>query len=355
MAAKFSGRTGIADEHRSFGGRLIEALFDVIDLIPEREKYPLYQEEDSQRGDQYAIVKRAAQGEKASQVWSLAGGGLMLTVAVPVQHYKQVMGMLMLSRSGDKIDDAIHAVRLDILKIFCVTLVITILLSLYLARAFARPIRHWAAAAEGLRHGQMQIKGLAGTASLLNRDAIPDMTARKDEIGDLSGALRDLTGALALRIGAIENFAADVAHEIKNPLTSLRSAIETAERVQDPAMQKKLMLLLRDDIDRLDRLISDIADASRLDAELSRAEAAHVDIGHLLGALVDIYQGPSRGGAPQAEVVLEPINEKLTVMAVGARLVQVLQNLIDNALSFTPARTKKSPCRRCANRDALCA
>jgi two-component system sensor histidine kinase ChvG len=321
--------------HMSLGARLIEALFDVIDLIPEREKYPLYQEEETQRGDQYGVVRRAAQGEKATQVWSLPEGGLMLTVAVPVQHYKQVMGMLMLSRTGEKIDDAIHAVRLDILKIFVITLIITILLSLYLARAIARPIRQLAAAAEGLRHGQMQIKGLAGSASLLNRDAIPDMTGRKDEIGDLSGTLRDLTEALARRIGAIENFAADVAHEIKNPLTSLRSAVETAERVQDPAMQRKLMHVLRDDVDRLDRLISDIANASRLDAELSRAEAAPVDIGRLLGALVDIYQTP-RDAVKHAAVVLEPMKERLMVMAVATRLVQVLQNLIDNAISFTP-------------------
>ncbi|MGE3622513.1 MAG: stimulus-sensing domain-containing protein [Bdellovibrionales bacterium] len=328
------------DEHMSVGSRLIESLFDVIDLIPEREKYPLYPEEDIQRGDQSTVVKRAAQGEKASQVWSLPNGGLMLTVAVPVQHYKQVMGVLMLSRSGAKIDDAIHAVRVDILKVFAMTLLITFLLSLYLARAIARPIRRLAAAAEGIRHGQMQINGLGGTASLLNRDAIPDLTRRQDEIGDLSGALRNLTDALAKRIGAIENFAADVAHEIKNPLTSLRSAVETAERVQDPAMQKKLMLLLRDDVDRLDRLITDIAHASRLDAELSRAEAAPINVGDLLNAIVDLYRSAVREGMPRAEVIMEPMKEKLVVMAIGQRIVQVLRNLIDNAISFSPPHEK---------------
>jgi two-component system sensor histidine kinase ChvG len=329
------------DANASFGMRLTAGLFDVIDLIPQRGKYPLYQEEEVQRGSQYDIVKHAAQGEKATQVWSMPGGGLMLTVAVPVQHYKQVMGMLMLSRTGSKIDEAIHAVRLDILKIFLVTLMITFALSLYLARAIARPIRQLAEAAEGLRHGQMQIKGFAGTAHLLNPEAIPDMTARRDEIGDLSGALRDLTAALAQRIGAIENFAADVAHEIKNPLTSLRSAVETIERVQDPVLQKKLMLVLRDDVDRLDRLISDIANASRLDAELSRAEAAPIDVGKLLAPLVDIYHAPPVNGAPpHAEVMLAPIAERLVVMGVEARLVQVFQNLIDNAISFSPLDEK---------------
>jgi len=324
------------DEHASLGKRAIEALFDVIDLIPQRGKFPLYQEEDPQHGNPYDIVKRASLGEKATQVWSMPGRGLMLTVAVPVQHYKQVMGMLMLSRSGVKIDEAIHDVRIDILKIFFVTLMITVALSFYLARAIARPIRMLAAAAEGLRHGQMQIKGFAGSARLLDPKAIPDMTARRDEIGDLSGALRDLTAALAQRIGAIENFAADVAHEIKNPLTSLRSAVETAERVQDPGMQKRLMLVLRDDVDRLDRLISDIADASRLDAELSRAEAAPIDIGQLLGTLVDIYRTPMTNGSARAEVMLMPIRERMVAMLIGPRFVQVMQNLIDNAISFSP-------------------
>jgi len=329
-----------SDEHASLGKRLLDALFDVIDFISQRSKYPLYQEDEAQRGNQYDIVKRAAQGERATQVWSMPGGGLLLTAAVPVQHYKQVMGMLMLSRGGAKIDEAIRAVRIDILKIFFITLMITIALSLYLARAIARPIRMLAAAAEGLRHGQMQVRGFAGTASLLDPEAIPDMTARKDEIGDLSGALRDLTAALAQRLGAIENFAADVAHEIKNPLTSLRSAVETAQRVQDPNMQKKLMLLLRDDIDRLDQLISDIADASRLDAELSRTEATPIDIGKLLGTLVDIYHTPAANGAGRAEVTLAPVRERLVATLIGARFVQVIQNLIDNALSFSPLGSK---------------
>ena len=182
----------------------------------------------------------------------------------------------------------------------------------------------------------MQIVGLAGTAKLLNPDAIPDMTERRDEIGDLSGALRDLTAALAQRIGAIENFAADVAHEIKNPLTSLRSAVETAERVIDPAARNKLMLVIRDDVDRLDRLISDISNASRIDAELSRDEAVSIDIGRTLDVLVDFYRHEAHEQAVGAEVMLVPLREKLMTMGVEMRLAQVLQNLIDNAVSFSP-------------------
>lgn len=321
---------------RSLGRRLIGAFFDLVDLIPERRIYPPYQEEANQRGDQYDVVQRALQGEASTEAWTLPENRLLLSAAAPVQHYKEVLGAVMLTRPSMQIEQAVLAVRLDILKIFFITLMITVALSLYLARAIARPIRQLAAAAEGLRHGQMQMVGLAGTARALNKNALPDFTARHDEIGDLSGALRDMTAALAQRIGAIENFAADVAHEIKNPLTSLRSAVETAERMQDPKAQQKLMLVIRDDVDRLDRLISDIANASRLDAELSRAEAEPIDIGRMLSALVDFYHTPTEEAASHAKVILKPLSERLIVMGVEVRLVQVFQNLIVNALSFSP-------------------
>ncbi len=216
---------GMPTERSTWADKLVGAIFDVIDLIHERREYPLYEEQDIQRGSQYEVVRRAMREEMATQVWRMPDGHLTLAAAVPVQHNKQVLGVVMMSRSDANIDKAITTVRIDIIQIFFITLFITILLSLYLARAIARPIRLLALAAEGLRHGQMRIVGLAGTANLLHRDAIPDMTGRGDEIGDLSGALRDLTAALAQRIGAIENFAADVAHEIKNPLTSLRAAL----------------------------------------------------------------------------------------------------------------------------------
>ena len=310
--------------------------FDVIDRLVESRNYPPYPEDENQRGSQYGIVQRAMAGEPAKQVWSMPESDLILAVAVPVQRNKQVLGAIMLSRPNPKIDAAVREVRINILEIFGITLLITVLLSLYLARAIARPIRLLAQAADGVRHGQMQVVGLAGTASLLKRDVIPDLSARHDEIGDLSSALRDMTAALAKRIGAIENFAADVAHEIKNPLTSLRSAVETAERVQDPAMQRRLMLVIRDDVDRLDRLISDSSNASRLDAELRRAEAAPVDVGKMLAALVALYVVHDDGGRQARVVIAPPAPNDLAVMGVEVRLVQVLQNLIANALSFSP-------------------
>lgn len=326
-------------EKRTLSEKIVSALFDIIDLIHERHEYPMYIEREVKKGNNYDVVLRASRGEMATQVWRAAEGGLTLAAAVPVQHSKQILGIVMMSRSDSNIDKAITTVRVDILKIFGITLLITVLLSLYLARAIARPIRLLAMAAEGLRHGQAQLVGLAGTSKLLNPDAIPDMTMRKDEIGDLSGALRDLTKALAQRMSAIENFAADVAHEIKNPLTSLRSAVETASRVTDPAAQLKLMAVIRDDVDRLDRLISDISNASRLDAELSRDEAVPIDIGRTLKVMIDFYHHEGSEGS-SAEVVLKPLKEKLVVIGVEMRLAQVFQNLIDNALSFAPLTSK---------------
>lgn len=327
-------------EKPTFSERIVADLFDVLDVIHERHEYPLYKELEVQRGDHYEVVVRATKGEMATQVWRAPEGGLTLAVAVPVQHYKRILGTVMMSRSDANVDKAITTVRLDILKIFGITLLITVLLSLYLARAIAKPIRLLAMAAEGLRHGQKQIVGLAGTSQLLNPDAIPNFTDRHDEIGDLSGALRDLTAALAQRIGAIENFAADVAHEIKNPLTSLRSAVETAQRVTNPTDHMKLMHVIRDDVDRLDRLISDISNASRLDAELSRDEAVQIDIGRTLAVLIDFYRQESPEHTNGAEVVLVPLKEKLVVIGVEMRLAQVLQNLVDNALSFSPQSGK---------------
>lgn len=318
--------------------RLAMSPFDFLDWIMERRQFPLYQEDPIQRGDQYEIVKKALAGEPASMVWRLPHGGLLLAVAVPAQRYKQVLGVLMLTRPDTKIDDAMRDVRLNILQIFGITLLITVLLSIYLARAIARPIRLLAQAAERVRHGQMQIVGFGGVASLLNRDVIPDLSARQDEIGDLSLALRDMTAALARRIGAIENFAADVAHEIKNPLTSLRSAVETAERIQDPVTRCKLMNVIRDDVDRLDRLISDISNASRLDAELSRAEAGPMAVRQMLEALVDFYGVTGETTDPDRPrvVMLSPPETTVTIQGVEVRIVQVMQNLISNALSFSP-------------------
>ena len=304
----------------------------LTDTLPGRDDLPLYREQPPGRAAPYPDVERALSGETAGTVWRSAETaegrpGLVLTVAVPVQRYKQVMGAVMLSRSGAEIDAAIRSVRFDILRVFALALAVTVLLSFYLAGTIARPVRMLARAAERVRTGHGR------------HMEIPDFTGRGDEIGDLSGALRAMTGALWARMDAIERFAADVAHEIKNPLTSLRSAVETVSRVNDPDRRDRLMAIIADDVQRLDRLISDISNASRLDAELSRAELEPVDVGAVLAMLADIHAATlddeDDAQAPRLAVEM-PVGQDLTVPGLEGRLTQVFQNLVANALSFSP-------------------
>jgi two-component system sensor histidine kinase ChvG len=302
---------------------LLNDIYDwVVELLPSSHRWPLYHEITPDRADIYPEVGRALAGEVGRAVYERLNGSVVLHVAVPVQRYRQVVGALLMSSEGGAIDAAVRSVRFDILKVFGVALAITILLSLYLARTIARPIRRLAEIADRVRRGHgRQID-------------IPDFTRRRDEVGDLSGALRDMTAALWARMDAIERFAADVAHEIKNPLTSLRSAVETVARLEEPSKQKRLMSIILDDVERLNRLISDISDASRLDAELSRAEMGPVDIASMLRALADLHE-VTKGDGPALKVEIASL-QSLTVHGIEGRLVQVLRNLISNAVSFSP-------------------
>jgi two-component system sensor histidine kinase ChvG len=171
-------------------------------------------------------------------------------------------------------------------------------------------------------------------------DDIPDVSGRRDEIGELSLSLREMTKALRSRMDAIERFAADVAHELKNPLSSLASAVETVGKVNDPEQQRRLLGIIREDVTRLDRLISDISNASRLDAELSRSEFQPVDLATLLSTLAEIHRGLDETivrtpSDRPVEIVLDVPND-LIVLGMESRLGQVFQNLISNAVSFSP-------------------
>ncbi len=302
---------------------LMDALDWIAGWLPQHERYELYHEPKEQIATDYDEVRRALGGEASGRVRLDGAGGMVLSYSQPVQRYRQVLASVMLSKDGTEIEAAVRNVRLTILQIFAGALVITVLLSFYLAGTIARPVRLLAAAAERVRHG-------------LGRESqqIPDLSKRGDEIGELSAALREMTDALHARMDAIERFAADVSHEIKNPLTSLRSAVETAARVHDSGQQRKLMGIIVEDVERLDRLISDISDASRLDAELSRAELELVDVSKMLVMLSKLS---SEAGAAHSAVVVElPDDQELRVSANGDRLMQVFRNLIDNATSFSP-------------------
>ena len=280
-----------------------------------------YHETATQTAVDYAETALALHGGRG-RVVRQGRDRLILSVAVPVQRYKQVLGALMLSKTSRDLDVALLEVRLDILTVFGVTLALTVLLSLYQAGTIARPIRRLAHAADRLR------------GNLNRQDEIPDMSNRGDEIGDLASALRDMTAALWSRMDAIEQFAADVSHELKNPLTSLRSAVETVARVDDAASRARLMAIIQDDVVRLDRLISDISDASRVDAEMSRGELGAADLRAMLETIVGINEtlaGPA--GRPRLTLKAPA---PAHVRGIDTRLAQVFRNLIDNALSFSP-------------------
>src|ERR1700736_4344816 len=304
--------------------RIADSAYDwVVDKLPRRKRYATYFESASPRAEDYAEVTRALLGETGSAIRSdPASNGLVLSVAIPIQRYKQVLGAVMLSTNSSEIEEAVRTVRLALLRIFGVALLVTVLLSFYLAGTIARPIRRLAAAAERARGRGARVE-------------IPDFTRRGDEIGDLSGSLREMTDALWQRISAIESFAADVAHEIKNPLGSLRSAVETAVRIEDPAKQRRLMAIILDDVERLDRLITDISDASRLDAELGRLEMEPVDIAAMLGALVEIHESTRERATPRLVLELADRGRGLVVPGIETRLSQVFRNVIANAISFT--------------------
>ena len=310
---------------RSFHNIAIDLFESVVNWLPGRTDLPAYRELRLQSASDYAEVEGALFGQGMAAVRDDTTGGMVISVAVPVQRYRQVLGALMLSTDSAEIEAGLRAVRISILRVFAVALGVTVLLSMYLAGTIGRPLRRLAAAAERvqLAHGRQA--------------EIPDLN-RGDEIGDLSRDLRGMTTALWDRMDAIERFAADVAHEIKNPLTSLRSAVETVARVTDADQQRRLMTIILEDVQRLDRLISDISEASRIDAELSRLVPEPIDLGHLLSTLVEISQATAKDGHPRLKLNIPPGTD-LTVPGLEGRLGQVFQNVISNALSFSPAGT----------------
>jgi two-component system, OmpR family, sensor histidine kinase ChvG len=273
-------------------------------------------------GRVYSEVNAALNGETATGERVDEHNRLILSVALPVQRLKAIYGVLMVSTEGGDIDAILRAERATLIEVFLVALIVMLLSSLYLAGFIAEPIRRLAAAADRVRRGRM------------GREPIPPMSDRGDEIGDLASSLSAMTRALYDRIDAIESFAADVAHELKNPLTSLKSAVEMLGRANDAEKRERLMQIMRNDVRRIDRLITDISDASRLDAELSRETAEPVNITQLLANIAEIYRmlGLPRGIALQ----LDAGTGDMIVMGRDERLGQVFRNLIDNAVSFSP-------------------
>jgi two-component system sensor histidine kinase ChvG len=297
-------------------------LFDAImGVRPFTTMEPYF--EAGGNGRVYAEVRKALEGEPASARRFDPQNKLILSVAVPVQRFRTVYGVLLVTTEGGDIDNILMEERATLIGISLVAMAVMIVLSLYLSGTIARPVKALADAADRVRRGT------------LGRESIQPLSGRNDEIGDLANSLSAMTRALYDRIDAIERFAADVAHELKNPLTSLKSAVEMFRRASDEDSRERLVAIIVNDIRRIDRLISDISDASRLDAELSREQVERVDLAHLLKVVAEIYELTSlpRG----VKIALAPaMPARAIIIGQDERLGQVFRNLIDNAVSFSP-------------------
>ncbi|HXF88584.1 MAG TPA: sensor histidine kinase [Xanthobacteraceae bacterium] len=302
-----------------------------------RGDLPLYRDLPPSAGKDYPEVAAALAGVRASSMVRVdEHGEVIVSVAVPVRSFHEVRGALLLSTRGGDINEAVEKERLAIIKVFLIATGVMVLVSVLLAGTIAGPMRKLADSAERVRR------------RIRSRVEIPDYTARRDEIGHLSGALREMTDALYRRIEAIESFAADVAHELKNPLTSLRSAVETLPLAKTPEARARLLAVINHDVQRLDRLISDISDASRLDAELQRYEMEPVDLTKLLTTVVTVQNEIRAEEGVKVTLAFEGGSpEAFTVPGNDSRIGQVINNLLDNARSFSPAGgTVRVTCRR---------
>ncbi len=313
----------------------------VASFFPEYDRLPKFSGVYSEHGFDYPDVVDARLQKLSISAWRGVDEEVVLTAAMPIfNRDKLLVGVVMLVSGGEDIRRALGDMWFNILQIFLVTLLITIILSIYLSGVIARPLRKLARAAENVRKGK------------LKHTDIPDMSARHDEIGELSIVLRDMTHALWERMDTIEAFAADVAHEIKNPLTSLKSAVETAAIVTKKEDLEKLLDVIRHDIERLDRLITDISSASRLDAELSRETFSLLDLKQVLRGFLDAYKGPLERDVAHKDNSDEALREgvlitldmpdiypELLMFGSELRLRQVFQNILSNALSFSKIKS----------------
>ncbi|NQE65272.1 ATP-binding protein [Caulobacter sp. RHG1] len=272
-------------------------------------------------------IARAMQGRPVAGTRIAEDGEKVVSVSIPIQHVRAVLGVLTLE-AGD-VDEIISAERKALLPFIIVAMIAIVLSSVLLHRLVAVPVLRLARAADHVR--------LQGARAI----SLPDLERRSDELGDLSRSLADMTHSLSERMDAIERFAADVAHEIKNPLTSIRSAIETLDLVTDPAARARLLAILQNDVNRLDRLVTDISNASRLDAELSREHPKILDLQRLLTEIVSLYEAQLRPGEAPGSVrvaidIADPAHAH-TILARETPIGQVFRNLVDNARSFSPA------------------
>lgn len=294
----------------------------------EKPKEKITEYNYSEDGQQFPEVVQALEGNIVTKLRGQEGGSPVIYVAVPVKKLRSILGVLLLSTNSDEIETIVSAEQFSILRLILIGLISSTLISIVVAATVTVPIR------------KLSLAALKVQRDISERPTIPKYPERNDEIGFLADSLNNMTTALYQRLDAIEAFAADVSHELKNPLTSLRSAVETLPLVQNDEQRERLLYIIQHDVQRLDRLISDISDASRLDAELTREKAEHIELISLIEGLIGILNQSYLDEGEASRIQLElPSKKEIYVEGHASRLSQVLTNILDNAHSFSPIDT----------------
>ncbi|MBV9841293.1 MAG: sensor N-terminal transmembrane domain-containing protein [Sphingomonadaceae bacterium] len=304
---------------RKHAARFMDRAFDAVVGAERLEKFVEPQPDRVQSWPELRDVAAAAQTDSR-----IRRAPDRTPVVSSAQRLPDRSGFLLVTGSARDITRTVRAQRFALAVVVLVVVIVSVALSLFLARTIVRPLRRLALAAHRVRLGRAR------------EVVVPRLPRRRDEIGMLARALSDMSQALRTRIDAVETFAADVSHELKNPLASLRSALDSLDRVSDPALRAQLLALMHDDVRRLDRLVTDVAEVSRLDAELTRTRFERVDLGALIEALLAARE--ERGRNRDVRVAFaRPFAATTVVMGDGERLARAFENLVDNAVSFSPS------------------
>ena len=302
---------------------LFEKVYiNILALIAKTSNLKIYQENVLQHADDYNEVLKALYGEETRHLRQLESGRKIFSVALPVQSYRRVSGAILLTMDSKQLENKLQDFRFEVFKVFFLALFLTICVSIYLSANIVNPIRKLAAVAKDINPAKKNV-------------SIPQFSDRKDEINDLAVSLKNMLNSLLDRMNAIESFAADVSHEIKNPLTSLKSAVEVVSTTKDKKQITKLSKIIIEDVKRLDRLVTDISNASRLDSELSRESMKNMDLVKIIKNIINFYNRNKK-------IILFQFSRDKKYMINGnqQRLPQVFINIIDNALSFNKKNKK---------------
>ncbi len=291
---------------------------------------PLFEEANGVSVHDFPEVKQALAGENSGMVRINSRGEMMMSAAVPVKRLGPILGALHLSVSGNEISEIMREDRRRLLNLFIVAAFTSLVTSYLLARGIARPLKNLSLAAR-----RYELKSFTREGKQANAIPLIDYSGRKDEIGSLSRSLKKMFRGLENRMTEAETFAAEVSHELKNPLTSLKSALDTRKKINDPDKKALLEKIMQHDIRRIDRLIGDISNFSRLDGEMMRETDERFNLTRLLKDLTDYYQNTDL--AKDIQIITHFPEEEIFLFGLAERLGQVFRNLLDNAISFTPA------------------